>query len=460
MRRGTAWWHPLHGLVAPPGRRVSGYCGRGFSRLWFQVPDFDPCPGDVEAVVAQLRPPRTPLVDARMVIKVGIPRETYPGERRVALVPALVPALHKAGCQVLVQRGAGDEAGYTDGEYAQAGAEVVASRDEVFAADILLQVRAAGANPQAGHDDLQRLRPGQTVIGFCEPLGEPEALRAVAQRGCQLFAMELMPRITRAQSMDALSSMATVAGYKAVLQAAAALPKMFPMMMTAAGTITAARVFVVGAGVAGLQAIATARRLGAVVTAYDVRPAVKEQVESLGARFLELKLETQAAEDRGGYARAQDEDFYRRQREMMLAAVRDADVVITTAAIPGKKAPLLVTRQMVEAMRGGSVIVDLAAERGGNCELTQPGETVVHGRVQILGPTNLPSTAPYHASQMYGRNISAFLLHLVHDGQLRIDLDDEITRETLVCRQGEIVHPRLRELLSLPPLAPASDAHA
>jgi NAD(P) transhydrogenase subunit alpha len=395
-----------------------------------------------------------------MVIKVGIPRETYPGERRVALVPALVPALHKAGCQVLVQRGAGDEAGYTDGEYAQAGAEVVASRDEVFAADILLQVRAAGANPQAGHDDLQRLRPGQTVIGFCEPLGEPEALRPVAQRGCQLFAMELMPRITRAQSMDALSSMATVAGYKAVLQAAAALPKMFPMMMTAAGTITAARVFVVGAGVAGLQAIATARRLGAVVTAYDVRPAVKEQVESLGARFLELKLETQAAEDRGGYARAQDEDFYRRQREMMLAAVRDADVVITTAAIPGKKAPLLVTRQMVEAMRGGSVIVDLAAERGGNCELTQPGETVVHGRVQILGPTNLPSTAPYHASQMYGRNISAFLLHLVHDGQLRIDLDDEITRETLVCRQGEIVHPRLRELLSLPPLAPASDAHA
>ena len=283
------------------------------------------------------------------------------------------------------------------------------------------------------------------MIGFAEPLTAHAATEAVSARGASLFAMELMPRITRAQSMDALSSMASIAGYKAVLLAAHELPRMFPMMMTAAGTLAPARVFVIGAGVAGLQAIASAKRLGARVEAYDVRPAVREQVESLGARFVELPLETAAREDKGGYAKAQDESFYRRQRELMAKTVAASDVVITTAAIPGKKSPVLVTADAVAGMSPGSVIVDLAAERGGNCELTKADETVhVHG-VTILGPTNLPSTVPYHASQMYAKNITTFLQHLVKDGAVRFDLDDEITRETLVTHQGAIVHARLRQ---------------
>jgi H+-translocating NAD(P) transhydrogenase subunit alpha len=294
------------------------------------------------------------------------------------------------------------------------------------------------------------MRPGQTVIGSFDPLSSPQAVKEVAATGVNALSMELMPRITRAQSMDALSSMATIAGYKAVLLAASELPRIFPMLMTAAGTLKPARVFVIGVGVAGLQAIATARRLGGVVQAYDVRSAVKDQVQSVGAKFVELPLEAGEAEDKGGYAKALDESFYERQREMMARVVADSDVVITTAAVPGKKAPVLVTGEMVAGMTSGSVVVDLAAERGGNCELTKPGETVVEHGVTIMGPTNLPSTVPYHASQMYARNITTFLLHLYKDGSLRLDGDDEILRETLIARGREVAHPRVRELLGLP----------
>jgi proton-translocating NAD(P)+ transhydrogenase subunit alpha len=377
---------------------------------------------------------------------VGIPRETWPGETRVALIPSAVAALRKAGLAVVVEENAGAAAGFPDAAFRQAGAEI-ASRAKVFsAADIVLQVRAVPA-------ELSMLRAGQTVIGFADPLGSPEAVDAIARTGATAFSMELMPRITRAQSMDALSSMATIAGYKGVLLAANHLPRMFPMLMTAAGTLTPAKAFVVGAGVAGLQAIATARRLGAKVEAYDVRPAVKEQVQSLGARFVEMALETGDAEDTGGYAKAQDESFYRRQREMMLRVVAGSDVVITTALIPGKKAPTLVTAEMVDGMAPGSVIVDLAAERGGNCALTRPDETVVHNGVTIVGPSNPPALVPNHASQMYAKNVITFLQHLLgKDGAakpaLELDLSDEITRETLLTRGGAVVHGRIKDLLT------------
>jgi NAD(P) transhydrogenase subunit alpha len=380
-------------------------------------------------------------------MRVGVPRESAPRETRVSLIPSGAAALKKAGLDVLVEAGAGDAAGFPDAAFSAEGASVT-SRTEVFqTADILLQVRAT---PASGP-----LRPGQIVIGFADPLGAPQGIRDVASTGASLLSMELMPRITRAQSMDALSSMATIAGYKGVLLAATALPRMFPMLMTAAGTISAARVFVMGAGVAGLQAISVARRLGARVEAYDVRPAVKEQVQSLGAKFVELPLESADAEDKGGYAKAQDESFYRRQREMMLKVVAASDVVITTALIPGKRAPILVTREMVEAMAPGSVVVDLAAERGGNCELTTPDEVVQHRGVTIIGPSNPPALVPYHASQMYSKNITTFLTHLLgKDGatnaSLALSTDDEITRETLLTRGGEVVHPRVRELLGQP----------
>jgi NAD(P) transhydrogenase subunit alpha len=375
---------------------------------------------------------------------VGVVKETFPGEARVALVPAGVQQLTRADLEVIVEPGAGTDAGYDDAAYLEKGATLAADRTDVWRrADVVLQVRALGANPEAGRTDLERMRTGQVVIGTCEPLTEHEANTAVAGTGATLFSMEMMPRITRAQSMDILSSMATIAGYKAVLLGADALPKLFPMMMTAAGTLAAARVFVVGAGVAGLQAIASARRLGAVVHAYDVRPVVREQVESLGGKFVELELETDTAEDAGGYAKELGEDFYTKQREMMLSVVAESDVVITTAAIPGKKAPILVTREMVEGMSRGSVIVDLAAERGGNCELTVPGERVDHNGVTILGPLNIPSDVPYHASQMYSKNITTFLLHLVKEGEVVIDLDDEITRGTLITRDGSVVHERV-----------------
>ena len=382
---------------------------------------------------------------------VGLTTETFPGERRVALVPASVTALRKAAVEVVVQRGAGDEAGFPDAQYEAQGARLVDSRAAVLAdAEVLLQVRTPGANPVGGRDEAEALRQGQTIIGLADPLGTPEAAGVVAARGATSFALELLPRITRAQSMDVLSSMATVAGYKAVLLAATTMPRMCPMMMTAAGTIAPARAFIIGAGVAGLQAIASARRMGAKVEAYDVRPAVKEQIQSLGARFLELPLETGGAEDKGGYAKAQDESFYRRQRELMGKALANTDMVITTAAIPGKKSPILITADMVAGMPPGSVIIDLAAERGGNCELTRADETVVAHGVTILGPTNLPATVPYHASQMYARNIVTFFTHLLKNGSLVLDMDDEITRETLVTREGEVVSARVKSSLGQP----------
>jgi len=379
---------------------------------------------------------------------VGVPKENFPGETRVSLVPAALGPLRNKGLDVVVETGAGTEAGYSDRLYEEKGAAIAPTRQELFArADVITQVRVLGETTEVEISDLRLFREGQIVIGTCDPLIMHDANRSLAEKGVSLLSLELMPRITRAQSMDILSSMATVAGYKAVLLAADTLPKMFPMMMTAAGTISPAKVFVVGAGVAGLQAIATAKKLGAVVEAYDVRPAVKEQVESLGGKFVELELETGDAEDAGGYARAMDEEFYSKQREMMIKVVAANDVVITTAAVPGKKAPILVTEEMVMGMQPGSVVVDLAAERGGNCEMTRPGETISAHGVTIIGPLNLPATIPFHASQMFSKNVATFLLHLVHEGTVRIDPQDEITAGTLVTHQGRIVHPLVLELM-------------
>jgi len=385
-------------------------------------------------------------------MKVGVPRESYPGERRVALVPGVIPGLLKAGLEIVVEAGAGAEAGFLDAEYTARGAQILAGRDQVFlAADIIVQVLCHGANDRTGAQDLPLLRRDQVLIGFLRPLGSVDTIRDIANRGVTSFSVELMPRTTRAQNMDALSSMATICGYKAVVVAADWLPRIFPMMTTAAGTITPARALVIGVGVAGLQAIATARRLGAVASAYDLRPASREQVQSLGARFVELPLEAQDAEDARGYGRAQDETFYARQRELLLRVVAESDVVIAAAVIPGKKSPVLVTREMVAGMAPGSVIVDLAAERGGNCELTLPGDRVVEHGVTIIGWFNLASSVPYHASQMYARNVSAFLLHLVKDGKLDLNLNDEITRETLLTRGGQVVNARVRDFFSIPP---------
>jgi len=387
---------------------------------------------------------------------VGVPRETYPGERRVALVPAVLANLAKAGLQVLVEPGAGAAAGYPDTEYSDKGAKIAASRAEVFAqAEIITQVLCDGANDKTGQADLPMLRRGQILVGFLRPLGSFEILQELAATGVSSFAVELMPRTTRAQSMDALSSMATMSGYKAVILAADTLPRIFPMLTTAAGTITPGRVLIIGVGVAGLQAIATARRLGAVTSAYDMRPAAKEQVLSLGGRFVELPIEAEDAQDARGYGTAQGEEFYGKQRDLLGDAVAANDVVVTAAVIPGKKAPILVTKEMVARMLPGSVIVDLAAERGGNCELTRAGETVVEHGVTIIGETNLAGTVPYHASQMYARNLSAFLLNMVKDGKFQFNEADEIHRETLLTRDGEIVNARVREFLGLPALAAA-----
>jgi proton-translocating NAD(P)+ transhydrogenase subunit alpha len=384
---------------------------------------------------------------------VGVPRESFPGERRVALVPGAIPGLVKAGLEVVIEAGAGAGAGYPDAEYTAKGAKIVSDRAEVFrTADIILQVLCYGSNDKTGKADVPLYRRGQVLIGFLRPLGSLETIQEIASKGVISFSVELMPRTTRAQSMDALSSMATICGYKAVIVAADTLPRIFPMLTTAAGTITPGRVLIIGAGVAGLQAIATARRLGAVASAYDLRPAAKEQVQSLGGRFVELPIEAKDAEDARGYARAQDETFYKRQRELLAKAVADSDVVITAAVVPGKKPPILVTKEMVVSMAPGSVIVDLAGERGGNCELTRPGETVVEHGVTIIAGINLASAVPYHASQMYARNLSAFLLHLVKDGKLQLNLDDEIVRETLLTRDGEVFNARAREFFSLPAL--------
>jgi len=384
---------------------------------------------------------------------VGVPREIYPGERRVALIPAVIPDLSKAGVQVVVEAGAGEEAGYRDSEYVEKGARIISSRAELFgSADIVVQVLCHGSNDKSGKADLPLMRRGQVLMGFLRPLGTLADLEEIAATGVTSFAVELMPRITRAQSMDALSSMGTICGYKAVLMAADRLPRMFPMLTTAAGTITPARVFVIGAGVAGLQAVACARRLGAVASAYDVRPAVKEQILSLGGRFVELPIEAQEAQDARGYASEQNEEFYRRQRELLARVVAESDVVISAAVIPGKKSPILVTDEMVKSMAPRSVIVDLAAERGGNCESTVGGEIAQKYGVTIIGLFNLASTVPYHASYMYARNLSAFLLHLVKSGSLQLDERDEITGATLLTRDGHVVNPLVRKFLSLPAL--------
>jgi NAD(P) transhydrogenase subunit alpha len=382
---------------------------------------------------------------------IGVPKESYPGERRVALVPAILPTLTKAGFEVHVQAGAGIEAGYPDSQYSDKGAKIVADRQSVFsAADIIVQVLCYGSNDITGKEDVPLFHRDQILIGFLRPFGEALIIQDIARAGVTSFSVELMPRTTRAQSMDALSSMGTICGYKAVLLAATSHLRIFPMMTTAAGTITPARVFVIGAGVAGLQAIATARRLGAVISAYDLRPAAKEQVQSLGGRFVELPIEAKDAQDAQGYARAQGEDFYRRQRELLGQVVQESDVVIAAAVIPGKKSPVLVTEEMVKGMAPGSVILDLAAERGGNCEITERGKTIVKHGVTIIGAINLATGVPYHASQMYAKNITAFLTHLIKDQKLNLNLEDEIVRETLVTRGGEIVNPRVREFFALP----------
>lgn len=369
----------------------------------------------------------------------GIPKETVQGERRVALVPELVPPLAQGGVEVRVAPGAGEAAGFPDSTYAEKGARL--DGDVLAAADVVLKVQPPT------REETARLKEAATLIGFLQPYTNLEGIKALAARRVTAFSMELMPRITRAQPMDALSAMSTVAGYKAVLLGAERLPRLFPLMMTAAGTLTPAHVFVIGAGVAGLQAVGTSRRLGAVVEAYDTRPAVKEQVESLGARFVELPLETRDAEDKGGYARAQSEEFYDRQRQLMLKSVAAADVVITTALVPGQQAPVLITEDMVKAMRPGSVIVDLAAEQGGNCALTEPGREVVRHGVLVVGPLNVPSTVPFHASQMYARTVTRYLGHLLKDGRVQLDLTDELTRGPLVTYEGEIVHEVVRARL-------------
>ncbi|MGH9494688.1 MAG: Re/Si-specific NAD(P)(+) transhydrogenase subunit alpha [Candidatus Sulfotelmatobacter sp.] len=387
---------------------------------------------------------------------VGVPKESYPGERRVALVPVVIPNLTKAGLEVIVETGAGVEAGYPDAAYAEKGAKIVSDPAAVFgAADIVTQVLCYGSNDATGKADLPLMRRGQVIVGFLRPFGSSEVLQQIAQAGVTALSIELMPRTTRAQSMDALSSMGTVCGYKAVLLAAETSPRIFPMMTTAAGTITPARVFVIGAGVAGLQAISTARRLGAVASAYDMRPAAKEQVQSLGGRFVELPIEAQNAQDARGYGTAQDETFYARQRELLTRVVADSDIVISAAVIPGKKSPVLITADMVKGMAPGSVIVDLAAERGGNCELTHTGETVVAHGVTIIGAINLASSVPYHASQMYARNLTAYLTYMVKDGKLQTNVQDEIVRETLITKGGEVVNARVREFFKMPALASA-----
>jgi NAD(P) transhydrogenase subunit alpha len=357
-------------------------------------------------------------------MKVGVPKETAAGERRVALVPEIVSKLD--GIDVVVESGAGEAASFTDESFTEAGATL----GDPWAADLVAKVR------KPSEDEVNRLREGQVLVGFLQPLTDEEGIERLASRGVTAFAMESIPRITRAQSMDALSSQATVSGYKAVLLAADRLPKFLPMLMTAAGTVAPAKVLVIGAGVAGLQAIATARRLGAVVSGFDVRPVVKEQVESLGATFLELGVVGEETE--GGYARELSEEEQRKQQEELEARIGDFDVVVTTALIPGRPAPRLIPRSAIESMRPGSVIVDLAAEAGGNAELTQPDEEVSHQGVKIIGPTNLPSSMPYHASQLYARNVSALVKHLAPEGELELDFEDEITAGACVTRKEEV----------------------
>ena len=376
---------------------------------------------------------------------VGIPKEIVPGEHRVALVPDAVKTLTDIGIEVVVESGAGVAAGCPDAAYEAAGAKIASDAATVFDKDCVIKVQPPAGLPDGTHE-IDALRGGATLIGFLKPLDLPDVARRLAKQRVTAFSMELMPRISRAQSMDALSAMSTISGYRAVLLGAAALPKIFPMMVTAAGTISPARVLVIGAGVAGLQAIATARRLGAVVEAYDTRPAVKEQVESLGARFVELDLETADAQDAAGYAKAQSDDFYRKQQELLGKRIAASDVVITTALVPGQPAPELISEEAVKAMKPGSVVVDLAAEKGGNCACTVPDrDEVAHG-VTIIGRTNLPSEIPANASQMYTKNVVTFLKHLAPEGELVLDMEDEITSGALLTHGGAITNEAARAL--------------
>ncbi len=389
---------------------------------------------------------------------IGIPSESGADERRVAFTPANVEHWTRKGAKVLVQANAGLAAGHRDADYEKAGAIIVANRADIFAqASVVLQVQAAGS---PGADaDLELLRPGQVLAGMMDPLADPSVATKLAERKVTAIAMELVPRISRAQSMDVLSSMATLGGYKAVLLGAMHSPRILPMMMTAAGTLNPARVFIMGAGVAGLQACATAKRLGAVVEAYDVRPAARDQIISVGAKPIELDLDTGTAEGKGGYAQAQGEDFLKRQRELMTEVLAQQDIVITTAAVPGAKSPILITAEMVKGMKPGTVIVDMAAERGGNCELTRPGEVVVENDVIIVGPVNLPASVANHASQMYGKNMEIMLGHILSDEcALHFDFEDEIITETVIAHEGQVPHARMREMLGLPALTPPAES--
>lgn len=387
---------------------------------------------------------------------IGVPLENKPGENRVALTPGNVKVWTDKGVKVLIQANAGKNAGHLDDEYTGAGAEIVDSREDIFKqADIVLQVQSFGANDVNGEDDLALLREGQVIAGLMDPLASAEVARTLADKKVTGFAMELVPRISRAQSMDVLSSMATLSGYKAVLMGASASPRIMPMLMTAAGTLQPARAFIMGAGVAGLQACATAKRLGAVVEAYDVRPAAREQIVSVGAKPIEFpELETESAEGKGGYAKQQSDEFIKRQQELMTEVLAEQDLVITTAAVPGAKSPILVTEDMVKAMKPGSVIVDLAAERGGNCALTKLGETVTAYDVTIIGPENVPSTIPMHASQMIGKNMEILLGHVIDDNnEIHLDFEDEIIHETVIAHDGTVTHARMRDMLGMEPLA-------
>ena len=380
---------------------------------------------------------------------VGVLKDRYINEKRVSLVPADVPPLKELGLEVIVEKGAGEEAGISDEEYIAHGAQI-AHREEVFKkSELILKVRGLMAEREEFLKEAKSYK-GKVLISTVEPYSlTPEILSKVSELSLTVFALELIPRITRAQSMDILSSMATVAGYRAVIIGANYLRKMFPMLMTAGGTVLPARVFVIGAGVAGLQAIATAKRLGAVVEAYDIRPSVREQVQSVGAKFVELGLETEDAEDKGGYAKEMGEEFYRRQREVMAQVIKRSDLVISTAMVPGKRAPVLITAEMVRSMKRGSVIVDLSAERGGNCELTKPGEVVEVNGVKVVGPLNLPSDLAKDSSQLFSKNISNFLRLLIKDGELKINREDEIVDGTLLFLNGELVNKRISERLGV-----------
>jgi len=385
-------------------------------------------------------------------VNIGIPKELYLGEQRVAIIPSVVPRLTAAGFTIMIEEGSGLLSGFADQDYRDKGTVVVSGRKTVFhQSDYILQVHALNPAGKIDEEDLALTHPGQILIGLLNPLGSPDVAQSLADHKVTAFALELVPRIARAQSMDVLSSMASIAGYKAVILAADHLSRMFPLLMTAGGTLLPARVFIIGAGVAGLQAIATARRLGAVVHAWDIRPAVKEQVESLGAKFAEAPVEARDAETASGYARAMDESFYRRQREWMTKLILESHVLVTSAAVFGGKAPILITEDMVRQMSPGAVIVDLAGEQGGNCELTRFGKTVSKNGVTIMAPANLATTVPYHASQMYANNTANFILHLTDNGKTlpsNFNLDDQIIRETMITREGQVVNPTVSMMLN------------